>query len=143
MITKALIAIGLLLAAAGAGWNYGHAHGYASGYQTKADADKDDLTTAHQSAAAANRALAEVRQKLDDARRNYRLAMDAAEQTIATRDAEVARLKQGLQFKLDEINHAARKWEDCEALAHDPVCAPVADKLWPAQAASTAQGAGD
>lgn len=142
MITKALLALGLLLAAAGAGWSYGNNHGYASGYQAKADVDKTTLDTARESVQQANAALAEVQQKLDDARRNHRLAMQAAEQTIADRDARITALKKGLQFHLDEIRNVSKQWDKCEVLARQPVCRAVADKLWPASAAST-QAAGD
>lgn len=142
MMGRALIGVAGLLAVAAGAWSYGHSHGYSAGYQAAVEAKQQAIDTARADASDARGALTTVRQELADVRRNYHLAMQAAQQTIAARDAEVAHLKQGLQFKLDEINHVAKQWQDCETLAHDPVCAPVARRLWPAAATSTGH-AGD
>ena len=143
MITRALIAIGLLLAAAGAGWSYGHSNGYASGYQAATEAANKKLTDARKVAADTKAAVQTVRTRLADARRNHSLAMQAAEQTIADRDARIKALQKGLQFHLDEIRNVSKEWDHCQILARQPVCRAVADKLWPAAAASARGNASD
>lgn len=131
-MVKIAILLALLVAAAGAGFGYGHMRGVISGTQSNAQA----LDDARSQLNVATTALDELRTKLTELRTRHAKALADALVVLDRRDVEIQALERAAKARSTGIRGVVDEDPSCVALARLPVCAAVADRLWPAPGAS-------
>lgn len=128
MIAKIAILLALLAAAAAAGYGFGVGHGYAA-------CAKDTRATVKQAndeASVAQRAVATVKGKLKKLKTNHAEALAKAQAALGLRDDELKAARTALKARVKALQETAHAKPDCRTLAGVPVCADIADGLWPA-----------
>ncbi|MEP7041869.1 MAG: hypothetical protein ABI843_02335 [Dokdonella sp.] len=121
------IVAALLFALGGSvGWYEGAEHKQAAlTQQTVGAATCVDASGAQQEVI--KRYEAEARAERDERKRQA----DAIDVVLKDRDAEIAKLRETASNHRNRILEAANADDDCKPLAAVPVCAAIADGLWP------------
>lgn len=132
MLTKIALAVLLLAAAAGAGFGYGHMRGVLAGTRGSADALESTRTQLDQTKTALN----QVRDQLNDLRTRHAKALADALVVLQRRDVEIQALERAANARSTGIRGVVHDDPSCTDLARLPVCAAVAERLWPAPGAS-------
>ncbi len=81
--------------------------------------------------------------RLSDLQTRHEAALREATAALDARDADIARLTADAARRADAIRETVHATPDCADLARVPVCAAVADRLWPPAAAAAAAAAHD
>ena len=125
----ALAGVLLLVAAGGIGYAWRGSH------NQQAVATAQANTAVCDSALAANKAVTDaLRAQLAELRQRHESALAAARDALDMRDAEIQRLNTTAARAAAELRKTANEQSDCAALARLPVCAAIADRLWPVAA---------
>lgn len=141
------VLLALVLAAGTAEW-HGHSRGYDAGVAaTQADATRQvDAARAAKALAEAQRDAAEqnldnVRRTLNAQKTRLQLANTFADAAMAEAATLRKQLSAATAARTTALREAAHDSPECADLARLPVCPAVAERLWPARAASASAGA--
>jgi F0F1-type ATP synthase membrane subunit b/b' len=132
MIAKLALLFALVVAAFAGGFTYGHMRGVTG----EARANHQAIEDAQAAAGDAHSALAKVEAQLADLRQRHAQALADAITAINSRDADVSALQTRLKARSKDLRGSVNESPDCADLARLPLCHAVADRLWPAPAAS-------
>ncbi|MHB1273633.1 MAG: hypothetical protein ACYCZD_12865 [Rhodanobacter sp.] len=143
-IKNLLVDVGVLVAVAGMGFGTGYVRGHVAGVksdnaQVLAAGQKIQLANAQRDAA--NTTLANVRRSLDDRKHALELANYFADAALRDRAALQRQLTAATVARDAALRKAAHESPDCAALARQPVCPAVAERLWGSHAAGAAASA--